>query len=160
MANAKRVLATRAGLGTDRRAERPVGDALAFAAPLAVGAIGGVITAPAIPTWYRQLDKPSWNPPDGLFAPVWTTLYVLMGFAIVLARRSGDRGRRRSEALFGLQLALNLAWSVAFFGRRSPGAGLAVIVLLWTAILATIREFWRTRPLAAASQARTMGNSG
>ena len=150
MANTKPALASGHGLGSDRPAKRVAVDALAFAAPLAVGGIGGAITAPAIPTWYRHLNKPPWNPPDGLFAPVWTTLYLLMGVAIVLVRRADPSRRRRAEAVFGLQLALNFAWSVAFFGRRDPRAGLVVIVLLWGAIVATIGEFWRTRRLAAA----------
>jgi tryptophan-rich sensory protein len=150
MATTKPALASGDGLGTDRPAKRVAVDALAFAAPLAVGGIGGAITAPAIPTWYRHLDKPIWNPPDSLFAPVWTTLYLLMGFAIVLVRRANTPRRRRAETVFGLQLALNLAWSVAFFGRRDPAAGLAVIVLLWAAIAATMGEFWRARHVAAA----------
>src|SRR5215212_10052829 len=118
MANTKPALASGDGLRTDRPAKRVVVDALAFAVPLAVGGIGGAITAPAIPTWYRHLDKPRWNPPDGLFAPVWTTLYLLMGLAIVLVRHADSSRRRSAHAIFGLQLALNFAWSVAFFGRR------------------------------------------
>jgi translocator protein len=126
------------------------GDAFAFVAPLAVAAIGGAVTARAIPTWYRRLDKPGWEPPDAAFAPVWTTLYLLMGVAVVLARRADPGRSPRTEAIFGLQLALNLGWSVAFFGRRDPAAGLVVIVPLWAAIVATIAEFWGTRRLAAA----------
>jgi tryptophan-rich sensory protein len=124
-------------------------DALAFAAPLVVAATGGALTAPRIPTWYRGLDKPTWDPPDAVFAPVWTTLYLLMGVAVVLARRADPSRTPRTEAVFGLQLALNLGWSVAFFGRRDPTAGLVVIILLWAAIVATITEFWGTsRPAA------------
>jgi len=126
------------------------GDALSIAAPLAVGAIGGAITLPAIPTWYRGLRKPPWNPPEAVFGPVWTTLYLLMGVALVLARHADPAGRPRTEAVFGLQLALNLGWSLAFFGRRDPAAGLVVILLLWAAIAATIGEFWGRRRLAAA----------
>ncbi len=123
-------------------------EVVAFAAPLAVGTIGGAITAREIPNWYRSLDKPLWNPPDALFAPVWTTLYLLMGLALVLARRADPARSPRTEVVFGLQLALNLAWSLVFFGRRDPRAGLAVIVFLWAAIVATIVEFWGTRRLA------------
>ena len=128
----------------------PIADAVAFAAPLAVGGIGGAVTGQAIPGWYRRLRKPSWNPPDAVFAPVWTTLYCLMGLGLVLARHADEARRPRTEAVFGLQLALNLGWSLVFFGRRSPGAALVVIVLLWAAIVATIAEFWRSRHLAAA----------
>jgi len=113
------------------------GDALALVLPLAVGFIGTVPTARAIPTWYRTLDKPQWNPPDAAFGPVWTTLYLLMGIALVVVRRAGE-DTRRAQLVFGLQLALNTAWSFVFFGNRDPRGALAVIVLLWSAILATI----------------------
>jgi tryptophan-rich sensory protein len=122
----------------------------AFLAPLVVGALGTIPTARAIPTWYRTLDKPAWNPPDRVFGPVWTTLYGLMGLALVLIRRQGDRSADRAQALFGLQLALNLAWSFVFFGSRSVRGGVVVIVLLWIAILATIAASWRVRRSAAA----------
>lgn len=130
-------------------------DVLAFLAPFAVAAIGSVSTARAIPTWYRTLDKPSWNPPDRVFGPVWTTLYGLMGVALVLVRREGREGgmeparTERAQAVFGLQLALNLAWSLVFFGNRSLRGGLVVIALLWVAIVATIAEFRRIKPAAA-----------
>jgi benzodiazapine receptor len=133
-----------------RRAPTVVADLVAFAGPLAVGALGTIPTAKAIPTWYRGLKKPSWNPPAWVFGPVWTVLYALMGLALVLVRRqprtaSGDG----AQAVFGLQLALNLAWSFVFFGGRSPSGGLVVIGLLWASILATIGGFWRVKPIAA-----------
>ena len=125
-------------------------DIVAFAAPLAVGALGTIPTAKAIPTWYRGLEKPAWNPPDRVFGPAWTTLYALMGLALVIVRREPrDAGNDRAQAIFGLQLALNLAWSYVFFGARSPRGGVVVIALLWVSILATIGGFWRVRPLAA-----------
>jgi translocator protein len=127
-----------------------LGDAISVGAPLAVGGIGGAATVSSLETWYRTLEKPRWNPPDAVFGPVWSTLYVLMGLALALARRAGTtEQRRRSEAVFALQLALNLAWSVAFFARRSPAAGVAVIVLLWAAIIATIRELGAASKVAA-----------
>ncbi len=117
--------------------------------PLAVGAAGGAITAPAIPTWYRSLRKPAWNPPDAVFGPVWTVLYLAMGVALALVRRRADADRRRLPVrLFGLQLGLNFAWSAVFFGLRRPGAAVAVIVPLWLSIAATTVEFWRVRRLA------------
>jgi tryptophan-rich sensory protein len=126
-----------------------IGDALALGSPLAVAVVGGVTTASAIPGWYQSLEKPAWNPPASVFAPVWTTLYLLMGVAMVIARRAAPERRHRTQAVFGLQLALNLAWSLAFFGGRNPAAGLAVIVLLWAAIVATVAEFGRASRLAA-----------
>ena len=127
---------------------RRLGDIAAFMAPLVVGALGTIPTIPAIQGWYRTLDTPSWRPPDAVFGPVWTTLYLLMGIAIVLVRRAGPA--EREEKVFGLQLVLNLAWSYAFFGLRSPAAGAVVILALWLAILATIAAFARRSRLAAA----------
>ena len=127
-----------------------LGDAISVGAPLAVGGVGGAATVASLQTWYRTLDKPEWNPPDAVFGPVWTTLYLLMGVALALARRASPDDRRgRVEAVFGLQLALNLAWSLAFFTGRSPAAGVAVILVLWAAIVATMMEFGRVRRLAA-----------
>jgi len=132
------------------RARSLAADTAAFAAPLVVGAVGSLPTARAIPTWYRGLDKPSWNPPDRVFGPVWTTLYALMGVALLLVRREArDPNTDRAQALFGLQLALNLAWSFVFFGGRSVRGGVVVIALLWLSILATIAQFSRVRPIAA-----------
>lgn len=125
------------------------GDALALGSPLAIAAIGGSATASAIPGWYRTLEKPAWNPPEAIFAPVWTTLYLLMGVAMVFARRGEPQRRNPTQAAFAVQLALNLAWSLAFFGGRSPAAGVVVIVLLWGAIVGTISEFARASRLAA-----------
>jgi tryptophan-rich sensory protein len=136
---------------------RPLGDVAALLAPFAVGALGSIPTISAIGSWYRTLDRPSWNPPDAVFGPAWTTLYLLMGVALVLVRRAGADptappadGTRGAQAVFGLQLALNLAWSYAFFGLRSPAAGAVVVIALWLAIVATIAAFARHSRLAAA----------
>lgn len=122
-----------------------------LAASLAAGGIGGVVTNPAIPTWYRQLEKPSWTPPDWLFGPVWTALYLAMGIAAWLVwRRGGWAANRRALTLFGIQLILNALWSFLFFGLRSPGLAMAEIVVLWLAILLTLLAFWRvSRPAGA-----------
>jgi translocator protein len=127
-------------------------DAAALVAPLAIGVIGSIPTARAIPTWYRTLDKPSWNPPNVVFGPVWTTLYALMGVALVLVRRAPAEPAttRRAEAIFALQLSLNLAWSFVFFGSHDLRGAVAVIGLLWITIFATIVEFSHVRRLAAA----------
>jgi translocator protein len=113
-------------------------------APLAVGGLGAIATFSAIPTWYAALNKPSWNPPNWLFGPVWTVLYVLMGVALFLVWRQGWEapGVRPAVILFSAQLVLNLAWSVVFFGLRSPGGGVVVIVILWLLIAATIVAFF------------------
>ena len=84
---------------------------------------GGFITATSVGNWYQTLAKPSWNPPDQVFAPVWTVLYILMGISGWLVwRRSGLRASSTSFALFGLQLSLNVGWSALFFGLHSPAS--------------------------------------
>ena len=128
-------------------------DTLGFAAflalCLAVSAIGAAATATSVATWYRTLAKPAFNPPDWIFAPVWTALYFMMALAAWRVwRRGGLRTARTALILFGLQLALNLAWSIVFFGMRAIGAAFAEIVLLLLAILATTVVFWQRDPVA------------
>jgi tryptophan-rich sensory protein len=115
------------------------------------GIIGSLFTASAIPGWYATLNKPSFTPPSGLFAPVWTLLYLLMGISLFLVWRSKTDPIRWKTALsvFGLQLFLNALWSVLFFGLRSPLAGLVGIICLWAAIVATIALFSRISKTAA-----------
>jgi len=119
--------------------------------PLAVGAIGGAATASSVGSWYQTLTKPVFTPPSWLFAPAWTALYVLMGVAawLVWRRGWGAPAVRPALILFGIQLLLNAFWSPVFFGLRSPGAGLVVIVALLAALLATTIAFARVRGLAA-----------
>jgi benzodiazapine receptor len=118
---------------------------------LAVGALGGWVTAGGVKDWYPTLHKPSFNPPNWLFGPVWTALYAMMGVAAwrVWCKAWGDKARR-PLALFALQLALNLGWSVAFFGLHAIGAAVVVIVALEAAILGTMLAFRRIDGLAAA----------
>jgi translocator protein len=133
-----------------RGGAKPVVSLLAsIALTLAVGAIGGLATAYSVDTWYPGLNKPSFNPPNWIFAPVWTALYVLMAIAawrVFLAAQS--RSRTLSLALFGLQLALNLAWSLIFFGLRAPLPALLELALLLLVIAATAAKFWRLDRLA------------
>jgi len=109
------------------------------------GGIGSYFTAPAIPTWYAALKKPVITPPDWVFAPVWITLYVLMGIAVFLIWRKKQYGKPRQKALFlfGIQLFLNALWSFLFFGLRSPLAGLIGIIALAISIFLTLRIFLR-----------------
>ncbi len=116
---------------------------------LSVGVLGSVFTAKSVRTWYQGLEKPSWNPPDRVFGPVWTVLYLAMAVAAWLVwRRYGIHGASVPLILFAVQLALNLAWSVLFFGMRMPGPAFGEIILLWCAILATLIAFWRLLPAA------------
>jgi len=113
--------------------------------------LGMAWTNTSVDTWYVTLEKPSWNPPNWLFGPVWTTLFIGMAIAAWLVWRK--RGLAESWlplTLFGIQLTLNAMWSVLFFGFRNPGVAFAEILLLWVAILATIVVFARHSNWAAA----------
>jgi len=118
---------------------------------LSAGGIGSTFTASAIPEWYATLSKPSFSPPNWLFAPVWTLLYILMGLAAALVWQKGLSLPRVRTALviFLVQLILNMVWSVFFFGLRSPLYGLVDILFLWAAILVTIAQFSRVSITAA-----------
>jgi translocator protein len=115
-----------------------------IAVPFVAAAVGARATDPA---WYLELERPAWAPPAWLFSPVWTALYLLMGFAAWRVwRRSGFAGG--ALPLFLTQLALNAAWSWLFFGLRRPDLAFAEIVVLWAFILATLVAFWRRERLA------------
>jgi len=107
---------------------------------LAVAGIAGWATSQSVTTWYLTLDRPSWIPPNWLFGPVWTLLYIMMAVAAwrVWRETGNQSGAMR---MFYLQLALNFAWSFAFFGAQSPVFGMIVIAALWLAIAATIAKF-------------------
>jgi len=107
------------------------------------GVIGSFFTTPSIPTWYATLNKPFFTPPSWLFAPIWITLYTLMGISAFLVWRKGmsHRNVRTASIVFAVQLILNVLWSAVFFGLRSLLGGLIAIVILWIAILFTILNF-------------------
>jgi benzodiazapine receptor len=110
-----------------------------FALCFAVAAAGGVATASSVHGWYPELAKPPFNPPDWLFAPVWSVLYALIALAgWRLWRRRAAPAGRAALRWWGLQLGFNLSWSFVFFGARLPGAALVDIVLLLGAIGVTI----------------------
>jgi tryptophan-rich sensory protein len=123
-----------------------------------VAAVGARSTTQAIPTWYRRrLRKPRWTPPEQVFGPVWSVLYVSMSIAAWLVVRAAESEPRQRTATVRLalgawliQLGLNLAWSLVFFGRRSVAGGVGVIAALWLAIVATVAAFARVSWVAAA----------
>jgi benzodiazapine receptor len=116
---------------------------------LFVGALGSAFTTPSIPVWYADLNHPAIAPPNWVFAPVWTTLYILM--AIAAWRVWKITGLKSKEMLaFGVQLTLNLLWSAIFFTLHRIGAALVEILILDAAILITIILFRRPDNLAAA----------
>lgn len=105
------------------------------------GIAGSFFTISEIPTWYSMLNKPVFNPPAWLFGPVWATLYALMGISLWLVWTSNSKEKGKAIQLFIVQLILNAIWSPIFFGAHSIGGALAIIVLLWAAIVLTIKIF-------------------
>ena len=127
-------------------------DLAIVATPLAVGGASSVLTMDGLRVWYRTIERPDWNPPDWVFGPVWTTLYLMMGIALVQVVRS-DRDRIArwvGIGLFALQLGLNFGWSWIFFTNHDLGGALIEILALWLAIAATIAAFMQVRRSAAA----------
>lgn len=114
-----------------------------------VSAVGGLVTAHAVETWYQGLTKAALNPPDWVFGPVWTVLYGLMAVAAWLVWMEPDgETRRRGILWFCLQLAVNLMWSFVFFGARMLGLAVVDIALMWALIAVTMMFFFRVRRAA------------
>ena len=112
------------------------------------GGIGAIATTPKIRSWYSTLIKPTFSPPNWLFGPVWTLLFLMMGVAFYLVWREGKRAHKALK-IFGIQLFLNTLWSFLFFGAESPGLALIEIALLWIMILVTIVNFSKISKTAA-----------
>ena len=112
---------------------------------LFTGFVGSFSTMDSVSTWYADLEKPSFNPPDWAFGVVWPILYVMMGVAAFLISNKGISSKQTKVALglFVFQLVLNCLWTPIFFGLHMMGLALAEIILLWVAILITIVAFWR-----------------
>jgi tryptophan-rich sensory protein len=126
---------------------------LCLALPLAVGSLSGFATVTGIDSWYSTVNKPSFNPPNWLFAPVWTTLYALMGLSLYLVWQSPESQiRKNALIIFGIQLFLNFCWSFLFFYFESPGLAVIEIVFLWVSILMMIFYFIKVKPLAGYLQ--------
>ncbi len=109
----------------------------------AVAAVGGVATASSLPVWYAGLHKPVFNPPNWIFGPVWSVLYLMIAVAAWRVWRGRGSSKRAALAVWGVQLALNLAWSLIFFGLKAPGPALVDLALLLLAIAATGVAFLR-----------------
>jgi len=109
--------------------------AVLTALSLSAGYLGTVYTIPSITGWYASLAHPVWTPPNWVFGPVWTTLYILMGIAAGFVWKSDKKGKKTAIALFLVHLLVNAAWSIIFFGFHMIGLGLAVIALLWLLVV-------------------------
>ncbi|MCC8408970.1 tryptophan-rich sensory protein [Mucilaginibacter sp. UR6-1] len=112
---------------------------------LAIGFTASYFTRPEIPGWYAGLQKPSFSPPNWLFAPVWTSLYIIIGIAayLVWQKRDGSKAYTTTRNIYILQLILNFSWSVVFFGMHQMLWAFVIIVLLWLSIIGCIAGFSR-----------------
>ncbi|MBX3006853.1 MAG: tryptophan-rich sensory protein [Melioribacteraceae bacterium] len=118
--------------------------------PLSVGAVAGMFTSQAVPTWYASLNRPSFSPPNWVFGPVWTSLYILLGISFFLIwKESSSPKRNQAIKIFAIQMLLNFAWSFIFFYFNMIGIALIEIILLWFSIFAMIYLFYKIKPLAA-----------
>lgn len=114
------------------------------------GSLGAVFTVAEIGTWYATLNKPSFNPPNYLFGPVWTILYILMGISFYLVWKKPTSPVRTAGVLFFLvQFILNFCWSIIFFKLHKMGLAFAEIMVMWIFILFTINEFRKLNKIAA-----------
>ena len=127
--------------------------AICIAIPLIIGSISGIATSGNITTWYAGLNKPSFNPPNWIFGPVWTVLYLLMGISLFQIWRSpaGD-ARNYALTIFCIQIILNFAWSFIFFHFKQTGWAFVEIILIWLSVLAMIFIFYRISKPAALLQ--------
>jgi benzodiazapine receptor len=117
---------------------------------LLAGRVGALPNIEAVPTWYAGLNKPWFNPPNWVFGPVWTTLFILIGLALFLVWRAPrSQIQDIGIALWVIQLVVNVFWNYAFFGFRNPLFGVVTIVPLWMLIAATIHQFYKVDRWAA-----------
>lgn len=110
---------------------------------LGAGVVGSVFTINSIPTWYVTLNKPVFSPPNWVFGPVWTILYILMGISLYLVWL-----KKKVPNVFWFQLALNAVWSIIFFGMKNPTLAFIDIIALWVSIVLTMKAFSKTNKLA------------
>ena len=123
---------------------------ISLALTLGTGAIAGIFTASAVPEWYAALNRPSFSPPNWLFGPVWTILYILLGISLFLIwNLDASKARNMAILFFIIQLALNFCWSFIFFYSKMIGFALVEIVVLWIMIIIMLILFYRIKPMAA-----------
>ncbi len=118
--------------------------------PLLVGGISGFATANGLEPWYASLKKPSFNPPNYLFAPVWTTLYTMMGISLFLIWKSRmEKSIDKALKIFAIQLTLNFLWSFLFFYFQNLGLAFVEIILMWISIIFCIFTFYKVNKVAS-----------
>ena len=120
--------------------------------PLIVGGLSGYFTASNIATWYVTLNKPFFNPPNYLFGPVWTVLYLMMGISLGMIINAKHSNKNKSLIIFSIQLVLNFFWSVIFFSLQSPGWAAIEIIAMWLSIIYMIRNFYKINKWAGLLQ--------
>lgn len=115
-----------------------------------IEAFSGLITQGSVNTWYNTLVKPNFTPPKWVFAPVWTILYLMMGFAWgrINDINSDSQIIKKANILFIIQLCFNILWSFIYFGFHKIGYALADIILLWLTIILTIHQFFKISKLS------------
>jgi len=136
--------------GSRTRRHDWIGLAAFLALCFVIAGIGGAVTARSVGTWYQSLTKPTFNPPDSVFGPVWTLLYIMVavaGWRVWRAHAAPEK--QRAMAAYFVQLALNLGWSLIFFGARMIAVAAAEILLLLVTIAVTVVLFWRIDGAAA-----------
>lgn len=116
---------------------------ISIAIPLAIGGVSGFFTTEGVATWFTTVNKPSFNPPNWLFAPVWTALYIMMGIGFFLIWKSNAAATLKNKAIriYFIQLSFNFLWSFLFFYMHQPGWALLDILLLWVSIILTMFAF-------------------
>lgn len=118
--------------------------------PLALGTIAGIFTAQSVPEWYETLNRPAFNPPNWIFGPVWTALYILMGFSFFLIwKQEVSKERNTAILVFMIQLLFNFGWSFIFFYHNMIGLAFIEIILLWISIVIMLVLFYKIKPLAS-----------
>jgi len=123
---------------------------VSLALPLGLGSLAGLFTADAIPGWYETLTRPSFNPPNWVFGPVWTFLYLIMGFSFYLVwSQRPSKARKQAILAFLVQMTLNFGWSFIFFYYNLIGLALIEIVGLWISIAVMLLLFFKVKALAA-----------
>lgn len=118
--------------------------------PLSIGALAGIITKENIPTWYTTTQKPIFNPPNFVFAPVWTTLYLLLGISLYLVlQQLNNTEKIKVSIFFGIQMLFNFLWSILFFEMHWIGIAFIEILLLWISIFLMILYFYKLNKIAS-----------